>query len=138
MQVTQEIKPTNRYDHSLGELFSELIQDAAILVRQEVALAKAEVSRKISSVGKKAGIIAVGGVIAFAGFLVLLAALVLGIATTGLPLWASALIVGGVLFFLGGIFVIGALMALKHTDPVPRQTLETLKEDIQWARQKTH
>src|ERR1043166_8842269 len=63
MQVTQEIKPTNRYDHSLGELFSELIQDAAILVRQEVALAKAEVSRKISSVGKKAGIIAVGGAI---------------------------------------------------------------------------
>ena len=94
-------------------------------------------SQKAASLGKNAAFIDVGGALAYSCLLALLAALILGIAAAGLPLWASALIVAGVLLCIGGCVVMYGLNSLKHTDPVPRQTVETLKEDIEWAKQQT-
>ncbi len=66
-------------ERSLGDLFSELTQDLSTLVRQEVMLAKTELRQKASEAGKDVGLLAAGGAIAYAGFLVILAGVVLAL-----------------------------------------------------------
>jgi Flp pilus assembly protein TadB len=123
-------------DRSLGELFSELSQETTTLIRQEVNLAKTEMSQKASRVGKDVGFLAAGGAVAYAGLLAIVAGV---IALLGLviPLWLSALLVGLVVAAIGYFLVRKGLDALKQEDPAPRETIETLKEDKQWAKDQT-
>jgi Putative Actinobacterial Holin-X, holin superfamily III len=123
-------------ERSLGELFAGLARDTATLVSQEVALARTELAATASRVGKDIGFLAVGGLVAYAGFLAIIAAAILLIATNGVPLWVSALIVGLVVAGIGYILVQRGLSALKREDLAPRQTIETLKEDAQWAKEQ--
>ena len=120
-------------DRSLGELFSELSQETTTLIRQEVNLAKTEMSQKASRVGKDVGFMAAGGAVAYAGLLAILAGV---IALLGLviPLWLSALLVGVVVAGLGYFLVRKGLDALKQEDLAPRQTIESLKEDKEWVK----
>lgn len=126
----------NRNERSVGDLFGELSQEMSTLVGQEVQLAKAEMSQKASRVGKDLGFLAVGGAVAYAGFLALLAAAILALALI-LPGWAAALIVGVVVAAIGFFLVRKGLKDLKQTDPAPRETLQTMKEDVQWAKDQT-
>jgi hypothetical protein len=114
-------------DRSVGELFSDLTRDLSALVRQEVTLAKTELSQKASKAGRDVGFLAGGAFVAYAGFLALLAALILLLGRTGMPLWASALLVGVVVTLLGGFLVKKGLDAFKGEDLVPRETLESFK-----------
>jgi len=114
-------------DRSVGELFSDLTRDLSALVRQEVTLAKTEMSQKAAQAGKDVGFLLGGAFVAYAGFLVLLAALVIVLAKAGLPLWASALIVGLVVALAGGFLVKKGMDAFKSEDLAPRETLESLK-----------
>ena len=125
-----------RDDRSLGELFSELSQETTTLIRQEVNLAKTEMSQKASRVGKNVGFMAAGGAVAYAGLLAIIAGV---IALLGLviPLWVSALLVGLVVAAIGYFLVKRGLDALKQEDLAPRQTIETLKEDKEWAKDQT-
>ncbi len=125
-----------RDDRSLGELFSELAQETSTLVRQEVTLAKTEMSQKASRAGKHVGILAAGGAVAYAGLLAILAALIV-LLNNIMPLWLSALLVGVVVAVVGYMLVRRALDALKREDFAPRETMETLKEDQQWAKDQT-
>jgi Flp pilus assembly protein TadB len=122
-----------RDDRSIGELFTELTQETSTLVRQEIQLAKAEMSQKASRVGKDIGFLAAGGAVAYAGFLAILAGI---IALLGLviPVWVSALLVGIVVAVIGYFLVRKGLDALKQEDPAPQETMESLKEDRQWMR----
>ena len=120
-------------DRSLGELFSELAQDTSTLVRKEVQLAKTEMSQKASRVKKDVGFLAAGGVVAYAGLLAILAAIIV-VLDTFLPLWLAALVVGLVVAAVGYFLIKKGLDALKREDLAPRQTIETLKEDGQWAK----
>ncbi len=124
MQQAQQAKQ----DRSLGELLGDLTQDITKLVRQELTLAKAEMSEKAGNIGKQLGLLAIGGALAYSGVLAIVAALVLILAMLGLPYWASALIVGVVVAAIGGLLVKKGLDAIRGQDLVPRQTLETLKE----------
>lgn len=124
-------------DRSLGELFSELTRETTTLVRQEVELAKAEMTQKASSVGKDIGYLVAGGAVAYAGFLALLAAVILGLGQLGVTWWLSALIVGAVVAAIGGFLVMSGMNNLKQEDMAPRATLDTLKEDAQWAKEQT-
>jgi uncharacterized membrane protein len=123
-------------NRSLGELFSELSRQTSTLVRQEVNLAKTEMSQKASKVGKDVAAIAVGGAVAYAGFLAIGAAVILLLAEV-MVWWLSALIVGLVVGIVGYMLIQRGLEALKHEDLAPRQTIETLKEDAEWAKQQT-
>ena len=123
-------------DRSLGELFSELAQETSTLVRQEVNLAKVEISDKASRAGKQVGVLAAGGAVAYAGLLAILAALIT-LLDNVMPLWLSALLVGIVVAVVGYLLVRRALDALKREDFAPRETMETLKEDQQWAKDQT-
>ena len=126
----------SRDDRSLGELFSELAQETSTLVHQEVNLAKTEMSQKASRAGKHAGVLATGGALAYAGLLAILAAVIV-LLDNIMPLWVSALLVGLVVAVVGYLLVRRALDALKREDFAPRQTMETLKEDQQWAKDQT-
>jgi hypothetical protein len=126
----------SRDDRSLGELFSELAQETSTLVRQEVTLAKTEVSDKASRAGKHVGILAAGGALAYAGLLAILAAVIV-LLNMIMPLWVAALLVGLVAVVVGYLLVKRGLDALKREDFTPRETIETLKEDQQWAKDQT-
>jgi uncharacterized membrane protein YqjE len=125
-----------RDDRSLGELFSELAQKTTTLVRHEVNLAKVEMSEKASRAGKHVGFLAAGGAVAYAGLLAILAAVII-LLNEVMPLWLAALLVGLVVAIAGYLLVRKGLDALKREDFTPRQTMETLKEDQQWAKDQT-
>lgn len=125
-----------RDDRTLGELFSELAQETSTLVRQEVDLAKTEMGQKASRVGKDVGFLAAGGMVAYAGLLAILAAIIV-VLDTFLPLWLAALVVGLVVAAVGYFLIKKGLDALKQEDVAPRQTMETLKEDGQWIKDQT-
>jgi xanthine/uracil permease len=122
-------------ERSLGELFSQLSQDVSSLFQQEVRLAKVEVSQKATEAGKQAGIIAAGGSIAYAGFLALLAALILGLSEF-MAAWLAALIVGIIVAGIGYFLLQKGINDLKNVNPAPEQTIKTIKEDGQWLKQQ--
>lgn len=121
-------------DRSLGELFGDLARDMGVLVRQEVGLATTEMTHKATRAGRELAVLAVGALVAYAGLLGILAAIVISLATAGLPWWLAALVVGVVVALLGGVLIQRGLTGLKHADLAPRQTMQTLKEDTQWAK----
>ncbi len=125
-----------RDERSLGELFSELAQETSTLVRQEVQLAKTEMGQKASRVGKDVGFVAAGGAVAYAGLLAVLAGIIVLLGQV-IPMWLSAFLVGLVVTGVGYFLVRRGLDALKREDLAPRQTIETLKEDQQWAKDQT-
>jgi len=126
---------TNKQDRSIGELFSELANETGLLIRQEIALAKVELGQKASRVGRNVGYLVVGGAVAYAALLALLAAVIILLAGV-MPSWVAALVVAVVVGIIAAVLISKALTALKKTDLAPRQTVETLKEDAQWAKQQ--
>ncbi len=127
---------THKDERSLGELFGDLARDMGVLVRQEVGLATTEMTHKATNVAQHIAIIAVGGLVAYAGLLAILAALIIGLAAAGLNWWQAALLVGVVVAVVGAVLVQRGLAALKRTDLVPRETMNTIKEDTQWAKDR--
>jgi uncharacterized membrane protein YqjE len=125
----------SRDDRSLGELFSELSRQTSTLIRQEVALAKAEMKEKGSEVGKDVGMMAAGGALAYAGLLALIATIIIVLAEF-MDWWLSALIVSIVVLGVGGMLIQRGMSALKQTNMKPEQTIETLKEDKEWAKRQ--
>jgi len=125
----------DKQDRSIGELFSELASETGILVRQEIALAKVEFTQKATRIGRNVGYLVLGGAVAYAALLALLAALIILLAAV-MPPWTAALVVAVLVGIVGAILISKALAALKKTDVAPRQTVETLKEDAQWAKQQ--
>jgi TRAP-type C4-dicarboxylate transport system permease small subunit len=125
-----------RDDRTLGELFADLARDTGVLVRQEVGLATNEMTHKATRVAQQLAVLAVGGFVLYAGFLGLLTAAIIGLATLGLPWWIAALVVGAVICVAGAVVVQRGLSSLKRADLAPRQTMQTLKEDTQWAKEQ--
>ena len=123
-------------ERSIGELFGQLSQDIALLVRQEAQLAKSEMQQKISHVTRDLVALGTGGGVALLGALALTAALILILAgPVGLAPWLAALLVGVVLTGVGYAMLQRGLRNLKQTDPTPRRTVESIKEDIQMAKE---
>lgn len=121
---------------SVGELFGQLSQDLGLLVRQEAQLAKTEVQAKISRLTTDLVSLATGGIVALIGALALAAAVILLlIDPVGLDPWLAALLVGAVLGMAGYVMLQKGLRDMRGIDPTPRRTVESLKEDIQLARE---
>lgn len=126
---------THHPDRSLGDLFGDLSRETSTLLRQEVALAKSELTQKAGQVGRDVGFLVAGGAVAYAGFLAILAAVIIALAIV-LPWWLAALIVGLVVVGIGYLLVQKGLSSLKHEDLAPRQTIETMKENLEWAKEQ--
>lgn len=128
-----------RPDRSLPSLISDLTQETYTLVRKEVALAKAEMSEKVSQLTTGIAALAIGGAVAFAGILVLLDALVAKL-TEVLPpdnaAWLAPLIVGGVVAVIGIILLLKGRSNLEAQNLVPRRTLDSLQRDKEFAKEQ--
>ena len=120
-------------ERSLGDLFTELATETGTLIRHEVALAQTELTQKATRAGKNIGFLAVGGAVAFTAVLALTAAAIL-LLSIWLPAWLSALLVAVAVGIVGYIMISSALEGLRRTDPMPRETIETIKEDAKWLK----
>lgn len=128
---------------SLADLIRDLRDESTALLRQEVALAKTEMTEKASKVGRNVGYLSVGGAIAFLGAIFLLLAISEGLRlaindTDWAPHgdWVAPLLVGLTVAVIGAMLIGKAKHALQETSLVPDKTIETLKEDKQWAQAK--
>jgi len=119
----------------LGDLFGDLATEMSNLVRQEVSLAKVEVAQKARYVGRNIGYLVVGGAVAYAALLAIVAAIIMLLARV-LPNWGATLVVGVVVGIVGWVLIGKALIALQQTDLTPRETVETLKEDATWMKEQ--
>ncbi|WP_231114447.1 phage holin family protein [Lentzea aerocolonigenes] len=121
---------------SLGDLVSELTGDLSKLMRQELELAKAEIRQEAVKAGKATGMLAAAG---FAGYLttVLLSlALVFALGAV-MPLGWAALIVAALWGIAGAVLYTSGRARLRTVNPTPERTVETLKEDAEWAKHPT-
>lgn len=125
-------------DASVSQLLSGIVGDAQTLVRQEIALARQEIREEISeakSAGIKFGI--AGGVLAIGGLLLVLT-LAQGIADLfNWPVWAGYGLVGIVLAIAGYLLLSSAQNQIKKVHPVPEKTVETMKENVEWIKDRT-
>jgi hypothetical protein len=127
--------PQAKEEPTVAELMGELSEDISLLVRQEFQLARTELAEKVSQLGGNLATVVLGGFLAYVGGLALVAALILVLHdVANISPWVSALIVGAVLAIGGFIAVKSGLARMKRVDLTPRRTLETLKEDIHWAK----
>ena len=122
-----------RSDRSIAALLADLANETGTLVRQEIALFKAEIGEKLGRLGTGSGAIAAGGLIAFSGWLALIAAAILGLAKVVAP-WLAALIVGVVVLAIGAGLLFFGKSRLAADTLVPRRTLNSLREDEEWIR----
>jgi fatty acid desaturase len=128
--------PDARRERPLSELFNELLNQISLLMRQEWQLARAEMSQKVRGAGKAMAMLAVGGAVVYAGFLALVAALIIAIANA-LAWWLSALIVGVVVLACGGALIYYGFSMLRRGALMPERTVETLRDDARWLKEET-
>ena len=119
----------------LGDLFGDLASEMSNLVRQEVALAKVEITQKAKGIGKNVGYLVVGGAVGYAALLAVIAAVIM-LLDKYMPAWGAALLVGILIAGISWLLIGKALNALQETDITPRETVETLKEDAAWVKQQ--
>jgi MFS family permease len=123
-------------DASMAELVKQLSEQTSRLARQEVELAKAELAVKGKRAGVGIGMFGGAGAIGFYALGVLIAAAVLALATA-VTAWLSALIIAVVLGAIAGLLALqGKSKVQEATPPVPEQTTESVKEDVQWAKNR--
>jgi hypothetical protein len=121
-------------DRPLPELMKTLADQTATLVRHEIDLAKAELSEKGKKAGQGAGMFGGAGVTGFLALAALTAAAILGLATV-VPDWLAALIVGFVWAAIAGVLALqGKNKVQDAAPPIPEQTVDTVKEDVEWAK----
>jgi hypothetical protein len=121
-------------ERSLGELFGKLSDETSTLIRQEMALARAELTEKGKEAGKGAGLFGGAATVALLGAGAITAGIIL-LLDLAIAAWLAAIIVG--LIYVG----VAAVLGLKGRDeiqaatpPVPEQTVDTVKEDVEWAK----
>jgi uncharacterized membrane protein YqjE len=121
-------------DRPIGDLLKQLSQETTTLVRQELELAKAEMAQKGKQAGVGAGMFGGAGVTALLGLAALTAAAIAAL-DAAMPLWLAALIVGLLWLAVAGVLALqGRRRVQAATPPVPEQTQESVKEDVEWAK----
>jgi VIT1/CCC1 family predicted Fe2+/Mn2+ transporter len=121
-------------ERSIGEVAKELTSDLSLLVRQEIELAKAEMAQKGRTAAPGLGMFGGAGIVALCAAGATTAFLVL-VFSLFLPDWAAALIVGAVLAAVAYVLIKqGKERVAEAGKPVPEQTIETVKEDVEWAK----
>jgi xanthine/uracil permease len=134
-EETVSPSPIGHTQRTVGGLFGDLARESSRLIRQEIALAKAEVAGRVGQMGTGAAELAVGGALLFAGFLALMAAAIIGI-TYALPAWLATLIIGVFVCFIGLILALKGRRDIGPGKLVPHRTLRTLREDADWAKEQ--
>lgn len=122
-------------ERTLGELLTDLTTDFSSLMRKEIQLARVETMEKVNQATRSIVWIVAGGMIAYAGFIALVIAGIVGLAAF-MPLWLSALILGLVLVIVSAILIQSGRSSLKEMSVVPEKTVESIKEDAEFVKEK--
>ena len=129
---------------SIADLFKELRDEGILLVRQEVALAKTEMSEKIARILRNVGYVVAGLLVAFVGCVLILEAasalLAIGLIDAGLKeqaVWLAPLIVGVVVVVVGAVAAMKGVNTVKNESLKPEQTIDSITEDKKWIQNKT-
>lgn len=129
-------RPAGPDERSVAELLRHLSEQTATLVRQEMELAKAELSVKGKRMGVGAGMFGGAGLVAAYALGALTACLILVLATA-IDAWLAALIVAVVYAAIAGVLALtGKAKVQQATPPVPEQTVDSVKEDVQWTKER--
>jgi hypothetical protein len=126
---------TNSYpgERPAGEIVQNLMRDLTDVIRGEARLAKAEIGEKVSKLGKAGGFFGGAALCGVMGFAAIVACAIAALALA-LALWAAAAIVGLLLLGVAGALYAAGRAKLKEVNPVPERTVETLKDDVEWAK----
>jgi uncharacterized membrane protein YqjE len=127
---------TDPRERGVGELVKDLANQTSTLVRQEIKLAQAEVTQKGKLAGKGAGMMA-GAAVAALLMLGALTALLIVVLDSFMALWLAVLIVTVLWGIVSAVLAQAGRNALQSATPPVPQTVETVKEDIQWAKTQT-
>ncbi len=134
MANVSETRGGSPSDASIAELVKQLSEQSSRLARQEMELAKAEMTAKGKQAGIGAGMFGGAGVVGLYALGALIAAAILALATAVAP-WLAALIMAIVLGAIAGVLALQGKNKVKQaTPPVPEQATESVKEDVEWAK----
>lgn len=134
--TSNESGRSSSQEASVAELVKQLTEQTSTLARKEVELAKAEMTQKAKRTGLGAGMFGGAGVLALAAFAALTACFILALNLV-LDAWLSALIVAGAYATVaGGLALTGKSSIQKGTPPVPRQAVDSSKEDVAWVKDR--
>jgi len=120
---------------SIGSLFTDLTDDMGRLVRQELELARIETMQKVSTAMRSVVMMVAGGLVVYAGFIVVLIAVAILLGQL-MPYWASSLLVGAVILLIGAILLNSGRNLLTNLTVVPEKTVESIKDDARWAKEQ--
>jgi uncharacterized membrane protein YqjE len=121
-------------EQSMGELFTKLSEDLSTLVRQELRLAQAEMTEKGKKAGLGAGMFGGAGLMGVLALATLTTTVIAALAK-GMDVWVAALIVTAVYVAVAAVLALsGKRHVSEATPPTPEQTIDTVKEDVQWAK----
>jgi hypothetical protein len=123
-------------DNSIGDLLKQLSEETSTLVKQELALARAELEQQGKRAGVGAGMVGGAGV---AGLLMLgaLTATLIGVLDTAMVFWLAALIATVLWAAVTGVLALQGKSKIQQATPPAPQTVDTIKEDVQWAKTRT-
>ena len=127
--------PPDVEDRSVGELLGQVTGDLSKLMRQEVALAKVELKEEAAKAGKAGGLLGGAGAVGYLVLVFLSLALMFALDEV-MPMGWAALLTAVILGVVAAVLFVLGRSKFKQVNPKPEQTVETLKEDVQWARNR--
>jgi hypothetical protein len=137
MAVREPHPAADLRDQPISEVVKTLSEEASTLIRQELDLAKAELAQKAKNAGVGLGLMGAAYVFLRLTIATATAAAILALAIP-LPAWAAALIVTIVWLLIALVLILLGRSQLKRgLPPVPQQTIETVKEDVEWLKSRT-
>lgn len=137
-----QLKEPSQYEshnRSFPQLLRDFSHEATALIRDEMDLARSEITQKINQLGSGMTFLVVGGLVFFAGILVLLDAAVIALLQVLPPTepWVAPLLVGGVVFLIGAMMLYSGRNKVKAKNLKPERTLKEMRHDRELFKEKT-
>jgi len=123
-------------DRTFADVMQDIVRHVQEIVRAEVRLAKVEIGEEVDKSKASAMMLGVGAITAFFATFFLLFMIVDAL-STAMPTWAASLIVAVVLAIAAAVMLSTGMKRYREIHPAPERTVETMKENIQWAKQQT-
>jgi len=122
-------------DRSFSDVFQDILHNVQDIVRSEVRLAKTEIREEVGEAKSSAVLVGGGALTAVFALLFFLLTVVYALALV-MPSWAAALIVGAAVALIATLMLTTGMRRFKQVHPTPERTVETIKENIEWAKQR--
>ena len=123
-------------EQSLGDLVGRMTSDVGALISTQIELAKVEIKEEVSRAGKGAGMVGGGGLAAWFALLLMSMGIAFGIGNAMESVGWGFVLVGLVYAVIATVLVLKGRQQITSATPIAEQTMETLKEDVEWARQQ--